>query len=412
VNRLPAFPRRVLALSSHANWAVPVAAARAERSCTALVLAAVVGIACATDDRESQGTAWGSESGTPASDGDTSGSEGASTNDPTEGDSSPDTDGGQTTMGPTTTNTQPTTTTGPSTSADPTGESEDYGPKFDLPAGEMGSTTNADDGETGASEGCTKIDFLFVIDNSGSMASAQTRLVNSFGPFIDTIVSQVQGSDYHIMVVDTDACFNSMGGGTCAPTSCDTTLGGGQVRGCAVPAPNRYLTSDLDVAAMKSAFQCVAAVGTTGDGAEMPMNAMLEAIGPLNAPGQCNAGFLRNDAVLVITIVSDDHSGWLGDDNENGFGGTPQSWFDAVVAAKKGIVENVVQLGLYMTAADFSCDLSFMPKEADQFVAFTQKFGAQGIVGNVCALDYNNPFFQQAVGLIDGTCETFVPPPE
>ncbi len=283
--------------------------------------------------------------------------------------------------------------------------------RFDTPSGaEGGDDANGD-------VGCDKIDFLFVIDNSGSMQTHQTNLLNSFGPFIDTIISTVSGNDYRIMVLDSDACVNGGGGGwppagpppKYCSDGCDGVLGAGQVRDCDVPGAVRYLTSALDVATLKSTFQCIASVGVTGSGDEMPMTALVEAIGPLNQSGQCNAAFVRDDAILVVTIISDDHSGWEGYDNENGFGGTPQSWYDAVIAVK-GKPENVVVLGLYMSGSDFSCDMSGSPREAEQFIEFTNKFGSQGFIGSVCALDYNNPFFQNAVVPIDTACENFVPP--
>jgi len=292
----------------------------------------------------------------------------------------------------------------------------DASPKFDLPPTPQDSGPSDD---TGGGKGCEKIDFLFVVDNSSSMNVHQQNLRNSFGPFIDTIISTVQGSDYHIMVIDSDECvINNIG--TIPPppppyqcqNGCDAVLGAGHIRDCAVPDGKRYLTSALDAATLKSTFQCIANVGITGSADEMPMSALVEAVGPLNGPGQCNEGFLRNDAVLVITVISDDHSGWSGNDNENGFGGTPQSWFDGVMAAKKGVLENVVVLGLYAQLSDpFTC-IAYAPREADQFIAFTKMFGSQGIIGTVCAPDYNNPFFQNAVALIDTTCEGFVPPPE
>jgi hypothetical protein len=190
------------------------------------------------------------------------------------------------------------------------------------------------------------------------------------------------------------------------PTGCEDTLGAGQVRDCNVPNDLRYLTSDLDVATIKSTFECIANVGDQGSASEMPMTAMVDGIGPLNAPGECNDGFIRDDAILVVTLISDDHSGWFGDDNENGFGGTPDSWYADVIDVK-GKPENVVVLGLIALLSDQSC-IGFGPEESDQFKAFVEMFGEHGIVGSVCDPDYNS-FFQEAVGLIDTTCDEFEP---
>jgi hypothetical protein len=270
------------------------------------------------------------------------------------------------------------------------------GIKFDTPSGGSATVTGGD------GTGCEKIDFLFVIDNSGSMAVHQQNLIANFGPFMDTIAAQVAGTDYHVMAIDSDACPTMAGG--CVPTSCEDTLGAGQVRDCDVPNGLRYLTSDLDLATIKSTFQCTANVGDFGSAEELPMTGMLEAIGPLNGAGECNDGFLRDDAILVVTIITDDHTGWFGEDDAKN--GDPQAWFDEIVAIKDK-PENVVVLGLYALLEDQSC-IGFGPNESVKFIEFTEMFGDHGIIGTVCSDDYNS-FFQDAVALIDTTCDEFEP---
>ena len=59
------------------------------------------------------------------------------------------------------------------------------------------------------------------------------------------------------------------------------------------------------------------------------LDAMVEAVSaPLTGPGGCNAGFLRDDAILVVTFISDDEK--IEDLN------TAQQTHDALVAAKGG----------------------------------------------------------------------------
>jgi hypothetical protein len=68
------------------------------------------------------------------------------------------------------------------------------------------------------------------------------------------------------------------------------------------------------------------------------MDALVAALAPeINGVGGCNAGFLRSDAVLEITFVSD--NGQYKDS------GTPQECHDAVLAAKAGDPAAVVVLG-------------------------------------------------------------------
>jgi hypothetical protein len=73
-------------------------------------------------------------------------------------------------------------------------------PKLDVGVDTTGGTTGEPE------KGCRKVDFLFIIDNSGSMGDEQQNLIASFPGFIQTIQAELElASDYHIMVIDTDA---------------------------------------------------------------------------------------------------------------------------------------------------------------------------------------------------------------
>jgi hypothetical protein len=267
------------------------------------------------------------------------------------------------------------------------------------------------------STGCTKVDFLFVIDNSVSMNDEQAALVASFPGFMDTIQRTVAaGSDYHTLVADTDdwgRCNTANPWTGATPTSptcndyiettvfeeCDRVRGAGVVQPageyasnmkCDVFGGNRYIVQgDPDAAAT---FACMAKVGTAGHPSERPMEAIVGAVSPeLNAAQGCNAGFLRSDAVLVITFISDDANY---EDT-----GTPQSWYDAVVAAKGGNADAVVVLGL--TPYDGGT-------AGAHWHDFIGLWGARGLEASVALADYT-PFFSEAVGLIEDTCDDFVP---
>jgi hypothetical protein len=44
----------------------------------------------------------------------------------------------------------------------------------------------------------------------------------------------------------------------------------------------------------------------------------------------------------------------------------------------------------------------------ERFMELVSLFGTNGLTANICASDYN-AFFEEAVGLIDQTCDEFVP---
>jgi hypothetical protein len=296
------------------------------------------------------------------------------------------------------------------------------GPKLDVAAPETEGP--GDDGN--GTEGCSKVDFLFVIDNSGSMGDNQDSLIGSFPGFIQSIQTTLtEAQDYHIMVVDTDAQW----GGECqllcplffnvcpdipqypcgiVPDACDSTLGAGVVHTMASDAPNvpcsfttgaRYM--DSTEPDLTSAFQCAAKVGSDGDGSERQMGAMVGALSPVLAePGACNEGFVRQDAILVVTIITDEE--------DAASNGNPEGWYANVIASKFGDANAIVMLGLIN---DTDAAMPVCPVESQDPVklrTFVDMFPNR-IRGSVCAASYND-FFQQAVDLIDTTCDEFVPP--
>ncbi len=281
-----------------------------------------------------------------------------------------------------------------------------------------------DDGSNG--EGCEKVDFLFVIDNSGSMGDNQDSLIASFPGFIQSIQTTLdEAQDYHIMVVDTDAEW----GGQCetlcplffnvcpdipeypcgvTPAACDATLGAGVTHTMASDAPNVPCNFSTGARYMDSAepdltgsFQCSAKVGSDGDNSERPLGAMVGALSDdLAMPGACNEGFVREDAILVVTIITDEE-----DDDSNG---TPEGWYANVIASKAGDASAIVMLGLIN---DTDAAVPLCPVESQdpaKIRSFVSMF-PNHILGSVCEPSYND-FFQQAVDLIETTCDEFIPP--
>ncbi|MEM6989843.1 MAG: hypothetical protein AAF721_05085 [Myxococcota bacterium] len=287
-------------------------------------------------------------------------------------------------------------------------------PLFDLGGGDVTGTTPM--------AGCQAVDFLFVIDNSVSMENEQEALVGAFPGFMDAIENVLEvGSDYHIMVLDTDAwgrCDTANpwdgatpGSGTCNDyieqttfDECDRVRGAGVLHPagelasnmlCTPASGKRYIEpGEPDLA---GTFACMATVGTAGHASERPMNAIEHALDATNAESQaCNAGFLRDDALLVVTFVSDD--GGQPDEGE------PQYWYDAVLAAKGGDPSGVVVLGLGPGGP--GCGGG-----GEHWLDFVEMWGDNGIHGGVCgtAEEYVQ-FFQDAVTTIDQACEDYDPP--
>ncbi len=290
-------------------------------------------------------------------------------------------------------------------------------PKLDANGGTMG-----DNGIDTGDDGCTKVDLLFVIDNSGSMADEQANLIASFPGFISAMQQELAETDgYHVGVVTSDTYIFDLG---CSPLEVGNLVGrtGGTDSSNGVCTPYasglNYMTEQDDLA---DKFSCAAQVGSGGDGDEHPMEAMLTALSsPLIDAGSCNEGFLRDDALLVVVIITDEE-----DDHETqaeacdmtalpGSPGEPATWFDDLVEVK-GEEGNVVVLSLVgpdaeagnMCPALDKCNGGIVGAEvADRILEFTRMF-TFGFIGPVC--DDFGPIFAESIAVIATACEEFNP---
>ena len=282
---------------------------------------------------------------------------------------------------------------------------------------DLGSSADLGDGKPVGCKG--KIDFLFVVSRDYGMKLVQTQLIDAFPKFIATIQEKFANFDYHIMVVDGDTHWgHTPCNEQCTPdgckyipdypcdlldlvTECDQTLGAGNVfaaggqatnKPCAIDGGRRYLTREQ--ANLDKTFECVAQLGISGRG--WIGEALTAAVSPqLNWKGACNEGFLRDDALLMVTLVSDSYD-WEG--KPLGSSGTPEEWAKAVIDAKHGDPRSVVMFSLLDPACppdDRTCTMVKM---------FPYWFIEYGGVP-----DYG-PAFDSASDLVQVACEGFSPP--
>lgn len=216
--------------------------------------------------------------------------------------------------------------------------------------------------------GCQgKIDFLFVISNDGGMAELQPRLIASLPEFIATIQAKFADFDYHIMVTDSDNRWGNsfcdqdcIDAGSCKDIpdypcdkveqvqQCDKMLGAGSTftagwyaynQPCVIAGDKRYLTRDQPDLA--TTFQCIAQVGSgsygkTGDALAAAMSSQLSGV------GGCNGGFLRKDALLMVTLIGPPDTA----NDPLCSSGTTEEWAQAIVDRKHGNIESVVMLDI------------------------------------------------------------------
>lgn len=285
---------------------------------------------------------------------------------------------------------------------------DDGSPEVPQPPGLLPGAPDLTPAPATPEKGCKNVDFLFVIDNSDSMDDEQANLVRSFPGFIQVVQQQLAARDFHIMVVGTGGDREDEEEPTLDPLECDEVQGAGRRRSeegddCGVAGGLPFMTSaqpDLE-----ATFSCVASVGTDGSAIEEPMDAVRAATGPeLNAAGRCNAGFLRDDAILVVTVITDEE-----DERSQG---EPDEWRSWLLSRKYDNPGALVVLGL---VGDNNVDGGLLggpcsaldADGAPRLQGFVD--GLSGVLGSVCAPDYA-PFFETAVRSIDNACDEFVPP--
>jgi hypothetical protein len=173
-----------------------------------------------------------------------------------------------------------------------------------------------------ALRGSSKMDLLFMIDNSTSMGPMQGELQVQFGHLLETLIGRGAAPfDLHLGVVTSDYGAGAVAGGGCSPSP-GGQLGHLQAIGVAAPPTCRpplgmpfveyarnsdgsqrdNLPPGQDLAAT---FSCMTAVGALGCGFEHQLESVYAAL----HNNDVNAGFLRDDAQLTVVFVTNEDDG-------------------------------------------------------------------------------------------------------
>ena len=160
------------------------------------------------------------------------------------------------------------------------------------------------------------LDILFVIDTSSSMRLSQATLEANFPLFMNVLENLPGGlPNIHVAVISTDmgagdgsisGCTGTGNSGifqyTARGACTDTTLAPGATFISNVNGVKNYTAADIS-----DVFSCIAALGESGCGFEHQFASVMRALGAdgVAAPAE-NAGFLRQDALLAIVMVTNE----------------------------------------------------------------------------------------------------------
>ncbi len=155
-----------------------------------------------------------------------------------------------------------------------------------------------------------KLDLLFVVDNSASMAEEQMAMIDSMNELVTQLALAPDGlPDLHIGVISADIGAGGLGIAGCEGDGDEGALHPGD-NSCNGPNGS-YVTDGYDSeglhitnysGSLNEAVACMANVGVNGCGFEQPLAAMKRGLDTLVSDGD----FVRDDAHLAIVILSDE----------------------------------------------------------------------------------------------------------
>jgi hypothetical protein len=247
------------------------------------------------------------------------------------------------------------------------------------------------------------VDITFVVDNSASVLEQQTRLTSAFPGFVDALTTDLaEVTDVHIGVVTTDAyAYNGPGCNQLGALVTSTGGAGSSISDCGpYAAGSNFMTLDDD---LPTAFACAAAVGTSGSGFEMPMAAMLAAVDGTHGAGPgCNEGFIREQAIGVVVVFTDE---WDGPEDPEAMGspGSPDSWFSDLVDTKNDDETRFV-VGLLVNEPT-TCEPAEIYYDTSLIIEFAEQFTHRIIAGQ-CEEGYG-PFMSDLVDEIVAACAAY-----
>lgn len=277
-------------------------------------------------------------------------------------------------------------------------------------------------------DSCKKMDFIFVVDDSGSMAEEQRNLGSNFPRFVEAIEAYRTKSgdplDYRLAVTTTGITHTieipppvGFPFPIPAQTIAERGADGAFQMKSACGMTRRWLQrGDANVAAN---FACIAKVGTSGPAFEMPLEGMKRALVD-RVSDNTNAGFLREDALLAVVFLTDE------DDCS-----TPRAAFtandDSCVPPPPGLVSIATYMGVLDTvkgggsagrsrwasaviAGERDCDSAFgSARTATRMAQFVTQSGPNAVFSSICSGDLAGGL-TAALNGFKAACQNFQPP--
>ena len=268
---------------------------------------------------------------------------------------------------------------------------------------------------------CDSMDIVFIVDDSPSMEEEQSNLGTNFPQFAQVLdqyeVEPGRPLDYRVALTTTGRTITTTVSVPPLPPITTTEMGdNGRFRNtCGVQ--RRWL--ERTDGNLSQTLSCRANVGIDGPSIEMPLYAAELALGDRVADGT-NAGFLRDDALLAIVMLTDEDDCSRTDDNIT-LGTQDECAAGAASVLPARTIEFLDNLkggrGRWATAViagPTDCTSAFGAAEAanklKRFVTDTNTGGTSqnGIFSSICDGDLA-PALQEALDTFRAACDSFEP---
>lgn len=220
-----------------------------------------------------------------------------------------------------------------------------------------------------------KVDILFVIDNSGSMAYEQKNMASRVRNFLDV----VRGLDWQIGVTTTDPS--------------NSTLGDGRLVQLTGKSGSYVLTSKMDEMQSRDVLSNTLQRKETGSGKEQGIYASYRAVERAFEGTVGNKQLIRDGAQLAVVIISDE------DESNSGPKNDPTNFVNYIRSSFNN--EKAVSVHSIITRpGDTHCKSSQGYSYGHRYQQISELTG--GVIGDVCAADYA----AQVQGIAEGVRKT------
>jgi hypothetical protein len=224
-----------------------------------------------------------------------------------------------------------------------------------------------------------RVDILFVVDNSASMAVHQDNLAKNVSKFTSTFTNS-SILDYNIGVVTTDTSGDPYTGDE--DKCCGKLVGEiAKVVSKTTPGANEILADNI-------------MVGINGDSYEKVFDPIVMALSPALLTGW-NAGFYRQDASLAVIFITDAEDQSRYND--------PQRAYQFLTGLKNGNKNKVLGYGVIVPSNDTSrCErdeTKVTPRRIEEFLKLVTN--SPGNIMSLCDPDYGTRLANLAKDIVE-----------